>query len=311
LFILHSAFALTMPKIGLGRGLDALIPAQAPETTSDHDTGGGSGVIELALDQIRANPHQPRMRLGVEDLNLDELAASIKEHGVIQPLIVIRTQGAGKPYTLIAGERRWQASQKAGLTHVPVIIKDYAPQQMLEVALIENIQRRDLSAMEEAVAYKQLIDEFGMTIEHVADRVGKNRTTVSNTVRLLKLPAQIQSAVMHNEISEGHARALLAQGMTVDYQLAALDEIKANDLSVRQTEALVKRYLAPAPKSMPAKAHENQRWAEIKTYESKLRDTLGTKVNLQRGRKGRGKIIIEFYSDEEFGAIYEKIVGAE
>ena len=293
---------------GLGRGLDALIPAYEPETA---ETTGEprNGTIEVALDQIRTNPHQPRLKRSQEDLNLDELAASIKEHGVIQPLIVIRTQGAGKPYTLIAGERRMQASQKAGLSHVPVVIKDYAPQQMLEVALIENIQRSDLSPLEEASAYQQLINDYGLTQEQVAERVGKSRVVVANTVRLLKLPGQIQAAVNYGKISEGHARQLLTSGMTTELQLMVLEEITQNDLNVKQTEELVKRYLAPAPKASPAKAQSAERWAEMKTHENKLRDTLGTKVNLQRGRKG-GKIVIEFYSDEEFGAIYDKIVGS-
>ena len=292
---------------GLGRGLDALIPVSEPEGVSNDLR---NGTIEVAIDQIRFNPHQPRMKRSIADLNLDDLAASIKEHGVIQPLIVMRTQGAGSPYTLIAGERRWHASQVAGLTHVPVVIKDYAPQQMLEVALIENIQRSDLSPLEEANAYQQLISEFGLTQEQVAERVGKSRVAVANTVRLLKLPGQIQAAVNYGKISEGHARQLLTNGMTTELQMMALDEIVQNQLSVKQTEELVKRYLAPVPKSSPAKTQVAEKWAEMKAHENKLRDTLGTKVNLQRGRKG-GKIVIEFYSDEEFGAIYERIVGRE
>ena len=292
---------------GLGRGLDALIPVSEPEGVSNDLR---NGTIEVAIDQIRFNPHQPRMKRSIADLNLDDLAASIKEHGVIQPLIVMRTQGAGSPYTLIAGERRWHASQVAGLTHVPVVIKDYAPQQMLEVALIENIQRSDLSPLEEANAYQQLISEFGLTQEQVAERVGKSRVAVANTVRLLKLPGQIQAAVNYGKISEGHARQLLTNGMTTELQMMALDEIVQNQLSVKQTEELVKRYLAPVPKSSPAKTQVAEKWAEMKAHENKLRDTLVTKVNLQRGRKG-GKIVIEFYSDEEFGAIYERIVGRE
>lgn len=286
-------------KLGLGRGLDALIPG-----ASDADVER-TGVIELAVGEIRSNPRQPRMVRGQEAMRLEELAASIKEHGVIQPLIVTRTQGPGAPYTLIAGERRWRASQLAGLSHVPVIIKDVSPQEMLEIALIENIQRNDLSALEEAAAYQQLINEFGLTQEMVAERVGKSRVTVTNAVRLLKLPGKLQTALMQEEISEGHARALLGLPTAVE-QLAALDEIKARGLNVRQTEELVRRMSAPK-KAAGAKA--GKEWEGAREYETKLRDTLGTKVSLQRSRKG-GKIVIEFFSEEEFGAIYERIVGA-
>jgi len=318
--------------IGLGRGLDALIPDNANNTSSNANAMGSDGFapaetsaaeaangastpvmrsgIEIAIDQIRPNPHQPRLVRGLEALNLEELAASIREHGIIQPLIVTRTQGAGLPYTLIAGERRWRAAQVAGLRHVPVVIKESTPQQMLEIALIENIQRRDLSPLEEAAAYQQLMNDFGLTQELVAERVGKSRVTVANTVRLLKLPAQIQAALMQGVISEGHARVLLTQGMTVDYQLAGLDEIVRDTLNVRQTEEMVRRYLAPPPQRSANPAPQKNEWAGAKEYESKLRDTLGTKVNLQRGRKG-GRIVIEFYSDEEFSAIYDKIVGPD
>jgi ParB family chromosome partitioning protein len=286
-------------KLGLGRGLDALIPG-ASEVEGDR-----SGMIELAVGEIRSNPRQPRMVRGQEALKLEELAASIKEHGVIQPLIVTRTQGPGAPYTLIAGERRWRASQLAGLTHVPVIIKDVSPQEMLEIALIENIQRNDLGALEEAAAYQQLINEFGLTQEMVAERVGKSRVTVTNAVRLLKLPGKLQAALMQDEISEGHARALLGLPTAVE-QLAALDEIKAKGLNVRQTEELVRRMSAP---KKAAGAKRETQWDGAREYETRLRDTLGTKVSLQRSRKG-GKIVIEFFSEEEFGAIYERIVGA-
>jgi ParB family chromosome partitioning protein len=288
-------------KTGLGRGLDALIPG-----ASDADAPR-NGTIEIAVSEIRTNPRQPRMVRGQEALNLDELAASIREHGVIQPLIVTRTQGPGLPYTLIAGERRWRASQVAGLTHVPVIIKDVSPQEMLEIALIENIQRNDLSPLEEAAAYQQLINEFGLTQEDVAERVGKSRVTVTNTLRLLRLPGKIQTALMQGDISEGHARMLLTQGMTADLQVVALDEIAKNGLNVRQTEELVRRMLTAQP-ARPSAARNQERWEGAREYEGKLRDALGTKVSLQRSRKG-GKIVIEFFSDEEFGTLYDRLVG--
>ncbi|MFC1464057.1 MAG: ParB/RepB/Spo0J family partition protein [Candidatus Brachytrichaceae bacterium NZ_4S206] len=288
------------PKTGLGRGLDALIPG-----ASEAEAGRG-GVIEIAVTEIRANPRQPRMVRGQEALQLEELAASIREHGVIQPLIVTRTQGPGAPYTLIAGERRWRAAQLAGLTHVPVILKDATPQEMLEIALIENIQRNDLSPLEEAAAFQQLINEFGLTPDMVAERVGKSRVAIYNTLRLLKLPGQVQAALMQGEITEGHARALLGLSSAVD-QLVALDEIKKHGLNVRQTEELIRRM--NSPKTTSKKAERDREWQGAKEYEARLRDALGTKVSLVRGRKG-GRIVIEFYSDEELGAIYEKIVGS-
>lgn len=288
------------PKTGLGRGLDALIPG-----ASEAEAGRG-GIIEIAVTEIRANPRQPRMARGQEALQLEELAASIREHGVIQPLIVTRTQGPGAPYTLIAGERRWRAAQLAGLTHVPVILKDATPQEMLEIALIENIQRNDLSPLEEAAAFQQLINEFGLTPDMVAERVGKSRVAIYNTLRLLKLPGQAQAALMQGDITEGHARALLGLSSAVD-QLVALDEIKKHGLNVRQTEELIRRM--NSPKTTSKKAARDREWQGAKEYESRLRDVLGTKVSLVRGRKG-GRIVIEFYSDEELGAIFEKIVGS-
>ena len=294
------------PKIGLGRGLDALIPANDFSPAQDAlGAQASAGVAEIPVGDIRPNPHQPRMVRGLDKLNLEELANSIKEHGIIQPLIVIKTVGPGAPFTLIAGERRWRASQLAGLAKVPVIIKDYAPQQMLEVALIENIQRSDLSALEEAAAYQQLMNEFGLTQSDVAQRVGKSREAVANTVRLLKLPGAIQAALMQGEISEGHARALISPNLALDQQLVLFDEVRRNKLSVRQTEELVRRMIAGAPAKKPAK---KQAWDGARDFESRLRNALGTKVSLQRSRKG-GKIVIEFYSDEEFESIYGRIVG--
>ena len=288
------------PKPGLGRGLGALIPG------ANEIEASRAGVVEIAVTDIRANPRQPRLVRGQESLQLEELAASIREHGVIQPLIVTRTEGPGAPYTLVAGERRWRAAQLAGLARVPAIIKEVTPQEMLEIALVENIQRNDLSPLEEAAAFQQLINEFGLTPDAVAERVGKSRVAIYNTLRLLKLPGQIQAALMQGEISEGHARALLSLSSAVD-QLAVLNEIKAHDLNVRQTEELIRRL--NSPKTTEKKAQRDQRWQGAKEYESRLREALGTKVALMRSRKG-GRIIIEFYSEEEFEAIYEKLIGS-
>jgi len=288
------------PKPGLGRGLGALIPG------ANEIEASRAGVVEIAVTDIRANPRQPRLVRSQEALQLEELAASIREHGVIQPLIVTRTEGPGAPYTLVAGERRWRAAQLAGLARVPAIIKEVTPQEMLEIALVENIQRNDLSPLEEAAAFQQLINEFGLTPDAVAERVGKSRVAIYNTLRLLKLPGQIQAALMQGEISEGHARALLSLSSAVD-QLAVLNEIKAHDLNVRQTEELIRRL--NSPKTTEKKAQRDQRWQGAKEYESRLREALGTKVALMRSRKG-GRIIIEFYSEEELEAIYEKLIGS-
>jgi ParB family chromosome partitioning protein len=288
-------------------GADEPAPQPAPEGTNPPAaTTPQNGLFEAAVTDIRANPLQPRLARGMEALKLEELAASIREHGILEPLIVSHTNGQGAPYTLIAGERRWRAAQLAGLARVPVIVKDVAPQQMLELALIENIQRSDLSPLEEAAAYQQLMNDFGLTQDEVAERVGKSRVTVTNAVRLLKLPAQAQTALMQGTISEGHARALLGLSTAID-QLAGLELVIKNGLNVRQTEEMVRRWVKPEPK---APSPEPERWQEADTYESKLRATLGTKVSLQRSRKG-GRIVIEFYSDEEFSSIYGKIVGDE
>ncbi len=291
-------------KFGLGRGLDALIPTTDMTPIAQE---ASAGVIELAVEDIRANPRQPRMKRGFDKALLEELAASIQEHGVIQPLIVVRSQGGKEPFTLIAGERRWRASKIAGIAKVPVIVKDYAPQQMLEIALIENVQRSDLSAIEEALAFSNLINDFGVKQDEVAQRVGKSREAVANKVRLLKLAGKVQQALMDDEISEGHARPLASPNLSLEQQLLIFEEVKKQQLSVRQTEELVRRVIAGGPKRSGGKKPMSD---DLRGFESRLRSALGTKVHLQRGRKG-GKIVIEFYSDEEFGALYEKIVGPQ
>jgi ParB family chromosome partitioning protein len=230
-----------------------------------------------------------------------ELVASIREHGVIQPLVVTQI---GDDYRLIAGERRWRAAQLAGLTTIPAIIKETTPQEMLELALVENLQRADLSPLEEAGAYRQLMDEFGLTQEDVAERVGKSRTAVANTIRLLRLPEDIKEALASDRISEGHARALLALP-TARLQRQALGIIETRGLNVRQTEALVRQMQAepeePVSKIEPLSPQDQD-------AVDKFQARLGTRVNLVRGKKG-GRLVIHFYSEEELQAIYEAIVG--
>ncbi len=278
-------------RSGLGRGLGALIP----ETE-----GPTGGVAQVPVSAITPNPLQPRTAVDPEALS--ELAASIREHGLIQPLIV--TQQGPDRYQLIAGERRWQAARMAGLAQVPVIVKEATAQEALEIALVENIQRADLNPLEEAMAFRQLVDEFEMTQEQVADRVGKSRVSVTNTLRLLRLPAAVKQALLDGTVREGHARTLLALP-TKEAQVAALKTVVTRALSVRQTEELVRRLMAePAP---PKQAEPVS--PEIQALEEDFRESLGTKVNVYRSRKGQGRLVIHFYSEEELQALYDVIVG--
>jgi len=251
---------------GLGKGLEALIPVI--EETAD-------GLLQVPVSAISPNPMQPRTTM--EPHALAELAASIKEHGLIQPLVV--TQQGPEHYQLIAGERRWEAARLAGLATIPVVVKDATPQQVLELALVENIQRADLNPLEEATAFQQLVDEFGLTQEQVAERVGKSRVAVTNTLRLLRLPPEVKRALAEGAIREGHARALLALP-TPEAQVAALKTVVNRALSVRQTEELVRRLMAEPPPQKP-KPKPNP---ETEALEFEFRDTLGTKVNLYRNR---------------------------
>ncbi len=285
-------------KHGLGRGLSALIPPGAPTAVTP-------GVREIEVTHIVPNPRQPRHK--IEPSELRELAASIKEHGVLQPLVVTPTldsTNAAPRYQLIAGERRLQASKLAGLQRVPVIVRGATPQEMLELALVENIQREDLNALEEAHAYKQLLDDFRLTQEQVASKVGRDRATVANSLRLLKLPSEIQAALARGAISEGHARALL--GIADErQQMALLRKALDKGLSVRQLEEAVRRL---NEKKSPRKKSAQEMPAATRALEEEFRKALGTKVQVARSRKG-GKIVIYFYSEEELEAVYEKIVG--
>lgn len=287
-------------KRGLGKGLGALIPAASSAGAAGEQPS--TGVVEMSIDQISPNPHQPRQAMDQHELQ--ELANSIAEHGLIQPLVVTRT---GNAYQLIAGERRWRASRLAGLSQVPVVIKETTPQQMLELAIVENIQRADLNPLEEAHAFAQLIEEFGLTQEAVAERVGKSRTAVANTVRLLNLPDEAKNALAEGKISEGHARALLSLKKNRD-QLAVLAAISSRGLNVRQTETLVRQIItgekSAKPKRPPLTPHDK---AMLARFESKL----GTRVELTRSEEETGKITIHFYSQEELQAIFDAILGKD
>jgi ParB family chromosome partitioning protein len=280
-------------KRGLGRGLDALIPISE----------ASSGVSQLPIGSITRNPRQPRTRF--EPAALEELAASIREHGVLQPLVVAQSETPGR-YLLIAGERRLEASKIAGLPSVPALIREATDQQFLELALIENIQRADLGPLETAQAYKHLAEDFKLSHEEIAVRVGKKRVTVTNTLRLLKLPQRLQDSLANDQISEGHARALLALP-NIQAQLAAFGTVIAKGLNVRQTEELVRRLLGQREKDAKP-AHPGRPSAEVADLTERLRAGLGTKVNVNRGERG-GTIVIHFYSDEELNAITAAILG--
>ena len=278
-------------KSGLGRGLGALIPT---ESEAEQKTS----VLEVPVGDIIPNPRQPRTIMDSD--KLAELAASIREHGLIQPLIVTSSYSG---YTLIAGERRWRAVTLAGLTEVPVIVKESTPQEALELAIIENIQRADLNALEEAHAYRQLIDEFALTQEEVADRVGKGRSTVANLLRLLKLPMQSQQAVLQGFLSGAHAREILRLP-SQEMQINVTNQVIRLHLSRRQTATLVDNLLSekkPQPKQRKVLP------PELLALQEEFERSLGTRVSIDQGSQG-GKVVIFYYSDEDLQAIYETII---
>jgi ParB family chromosome partitioning protein len=274
----------------LGRGLTSLIP-QRPTTQG--------AVVEVPLARIAPNPYQPRHR--IDDAVLEELAASIREHGVLQPVLVTETLDG---YQLVAGERRVRAARLVGLERIPALVRQLADRAQLEVALVENVQRADLDPIDEALAYRQLVEEFGLTQEHVAERVGKARATVANTLRLLDLHADVQAAIADGRLTEGHGRAL--GGLPVDGQAHVVGTVIGQALSVRQTEELVRRLREPRPAREQTRAPRLD--ADLERVEQDLRERLGTKVSLSRSRNG-GRIVIEYYSDEELTRLYERLIG--
>ena len=276
------------PGSGLGRGLSALIPQR-----DDH-----RGSVEIPVSSIARNPYQPRH--SVEQGALEQLAASIAEHGVLQPILVTQTPAG---YRLVAGERRLRAAELAGLERIPALVRSVGEQEQLAFALIENLQRSDLNALEEAHAFRRLADEFGLTQADVAQRVGRSRSAVANTLRLLDTAAAVQGALAEGLITEGHARAL--GGLEPAGQEVALQVVLARSLSVRETEELVRRRVDPRPRRRsPSEAST----PELERLESGLREVLATKVRVTRGRRG-GRISIEYYTDEDLGRLYERLTG--
>jgi ParB family chromosome partitioning protein len=273
---------------GLGRGLTALIPQR-----SQH-----SATTEIPIERIRPNPRQPRQRM--DQSELDSLAASIREHGVLQPILVTETL---EGYQLVAGERRFRASQQAGLERIPAVIRQLADRDQLELALVENLQRADLGPLEEAHAYQALAAEFAMTHDQIAQRVGRAKSTITNTIHLLDLEATVQEALLDGRLSAGHARAI--GGLPTAQQARVATSVADQGFSVRQTEELVRRLREPRTTAAPSRRVLDP---DLERVEDELRRRLGTKVTLARSRRG-GRIIIEFYSDEELGQLYDRLIG--
>lgn len=294
---------MAVKKTGLGKGLDALIPSGSKKTIPPRKENEYSekiqekdGVQELKISEVEPNRQQPRKNFD-EDALL-ELSESIKQFGIIQPLVV---QKKGDHYEIIAGERRWRAAKKAGIKKIPVIIKEYNPQEVMEISLIENIQREDLNPIEEALAYKRLLEEFQLKQDEIAEKVSKSRTTVTNSLRLLKLDDRVQQMVIDDMLSTGHARALLALE-NKEEQYAAAVKIFDEKMSVRDTEKLVKllqNKKPEKPKEEPANSFI------YKNIEEKIKAILGTKVTVDHKANNRGKITIEYYSNEELERIVE------
>ena len=289
-----------MASKGLGKGLDSMIPpkrtarAQAQDSAANNNANK-SGEVILKINDVEPNKNQPRRTFN-ED-SLIELSESIKQHGIVQPLLVAKQKDY---YEIIAGERRWRAAKIAGLKEVPVIIKDYSPQEIMEVALIENIQREDLNPIEEAKAYKNLIDEYNLKQDQVAEKVSKSRTAVTNALRLLKLDDRVQEMLINENISSGHARALLGlDDAEKQYNIAT--QIFDEKLSVRETEKLVKQINRPEQPPKPKKELKND--FVYRDIEEKLKEKIGTKVKINRKTEDKGKIEIEYYSPEELEKI--------
>lgn len=279
---------------GLGRGLSALIPQRAE---------GRTGPTEIPLASIRPNPQQPRRHFG--EAELATLVASIREHGVIQPILVTETLDG---YQLVTGERRVRAAAAVGLERIPAIVRDLDDQHRLELALVENLQREDLDPIDAAHGFRRLIDDFGFSHEQIASRVGRARSTVANTLRLLELAPVVQGAIADGRITEGHGRAL--GGLSVEHQEHVLGAVIEQGLSVRQTEELVRRLREPKTDQQDAGPEPAARGRdqEMERVEEDLRRALGTKVSLARSRRG-GRIVIEYYSDEDLGRLYERLTG--
>ncbi|HEU5438572.1 MAG TPA: ParB/RepB/Spo0J family partition protein [Ktedonobacterales bacterium] len=309
-----------MPKqrFGLGRGLDALIPgATAVSDDTPLDTGlANSAVFAIPVAAITPNPTQPRMPMS-EDPELIELATSIREHGLLQPVLVTLAEDDaqyGSRYYLIAGERRWRAAQIAGLQEIPAVVREATPQMMLELALVENLQRSDLNPLEEARGYQMLMEEYGLTQEQVAASVGRNRATVANTMRLLQLPDEVREALitMPKVFTEGHARAVLQINGDAERILAA-KQIIAQQMSVRAAEELARRFNEAALRLTPDRrgARVRQQSYETRALEEEFTRAIEMKARLARSTRGKGSLTLYFTNDDQLQRLYERIVGPD
>lgn len=294
-----------MAKTGLGRGLSSLLGARPPadkQTKAGNSPAPSDTPNEVPIGEILPGAMQPRN--GFDDASLNELAESIRENGIMQPLVVRPREGG---YDLIAGERRWRASQMAGLANVPIVIRDVDDRTALELALVENLQRENLDPIEEAKGYAQLVDQFDLTQEEVAAKVGKNRATVANALRLIKLPPEVQTYMRDGLLSSGHAKVILGLKQAKD-QIAAAKRVIKKELSVRQTEELLGELgqATPGKTKRGAIGKSAATDAYILSLEGKLRERLGTKVAL-RYRKGKGSVDIKFFNDEDLQRILENL----
>lgn len=298
-----------MAKKGLGKGLGAIFGEDVIKESEEETAKSKSSVVEksgermIKLSLIEPNREQPRKKFDEEQLA--ELAESIKQYGVLQPLLV---QKKGTFYEIIAGERRWRAAKMAGLKEVPVVLREYSKQESMEIALIENVQRSDLNPIEEALAYDSLVKEFGLTQEEIASRVSKNRATITNTMRLLKLDQQIQEMLIQGMLSSGHARALLPLEKK-ELQLKAAKMILDGSLSVRETECLVKRLTKKTGDEKKEKQKEKDEKLSLiyQNLEERMKHVMGTKVSIHNKDKNKGRIEIEYYSEAELERIVELI----
>ncbi len=286
-----------MPRQTLGRGLSALL---GDETAPNVDEASS---LEIDIDLIDPNPEQPRTRFA--EANLEELAQSIRSNGVVQPIVVRKL---GSRYQIVAGERRWRASQRAELRRIPAVVREVSDEKLLELALIENIQRQELNPIEEAKAYRKLIDTIGLTQEMVAEQVGKERSVITTFLRLLRLPGEIQRIIEEGQLTAGHGRALLMSDDPKTQRIVANSAID-NGWSVRETEKAVKRISAGPSTEKASGKQERSVDANVKAAETKLMRTLNTNVKILQGKKGvGGKIEIEFYSTDDLDRIYQAIV---
>ena len=285
-----------MKRKALGKGLAALLPEEPGQRAA---SGAGASGVLLEVDPARIDPNPDQPRQHIDEAKLAELAHSMSEQGIVQPMIVRKH---GSRFQLIAGERRWRAAQRAGITRVPVLVRDVADHQVLEIALVENIQREELNPIEEATAYRRLVSELGYSQEQVASRVGKDRSTVANLLRLLRLPRDVRGLIAKQVLSPGHARPLLSLA-SAEHQLEIAAQIVAKGLSVREVERRVNAVKTPAGKASKKRPDPNTREAE-----RRLEQALGTAVRIRRqgrGQKQRGRMEIDFHSEEELHRLYE------